>query len=400
MRILFLAPQPFFQERGTPIAVRLALEVLSNRAPTPPLLDLVTYHEGADITIPGVSLHRMRIPAFLKSPLSQIRPGISLKKLVCDLFFTWTTITLLWRNRGEKYDLIHAVEESVFIALLVKWVLGIPYLYDMDSSLSLQVTDSWRLLRWARPLLSTLERLAMRHSAAVVPVCDALAALAENAGCQRTFVLRDISLLDAQGGDGGSLRAELGLPSSSSLILYVGNLERYQGLELACRGFSTIAASHPDTHLIVVGGTPGHIADYTRLLATLPHGNRIHLVGPRPVSQLYSLISQSNVLLSPRILGNNTPMKIYSYLHSGKPIVATRIPSHTQVLTDTVAALAEPEPAAFGAVLSRVLSDRSYATSLGEEARNLAEKEYTFPIFEKRLNSLYDSIGKTTASGK
>jgi glycosyltransferase involved in cell wall biosynthesis len=93
-------------------------------------------------------------------------------------------------------------------------------------------------------------------------------------------------------------------------------------------------------------------------------------------------------------------MKIYSYLHSGKPIVATRIPSHTQVLTDTVAALAEPEPAAFGAVLSRVLSDRSYATSLGEEARNLAEKEYTFPIFEKRLNSLYDSIGKTTASGK
>ena len=45
------------------------------------------------------------------------------------------------------------------------------------------------------------------------------------------------------------------------------------------------------------------------------------------------------MLVSPRIRGTNTPLKIYSYLRSGKPIVATDLLTHTQVLSPEVARL-------------------------------------------------------------
>ena len=65
MKLLFLAPQPFFIERGTPIAVKLALEVLSKRNDLD--IDLLTYHEGADIDIAGVRHLRAGIPQFIRN---------------------------------------------------------------------------------------------------------------------------------------------------------------------------------------------------------------------------------------------------------------------------------------------------------------------------------------------
>ena len=46
MQVLVLAPQPFYQDRGTPIAVNMVLQALSERGAH---VDLVTYHEGRDI---------------------------------------------------------------------------------------------------------------------------------------------------------------------------------------------------------------------------------------------------------------------------------------------------------------------------------------------------------------
>ena len=53
------------------------------------------------------------------------------------------------------------------------------------------------------------------------------------------------------------------------------------------------------------------------------------------------------MLTSPRSKGTNTPLKIYQYLRSGKPIVATRLLTHTQVLDDDTAMLTAPDPQAF-----------------------------------------------------
>jgi len=399
MRLLFLAPQPFFQERGTPIAVRLALEVLVQRSPSIDI-DLLVYHEGAEIDLPGVTIHRITVPRVLRPFLSGVRPGITLKKLICDLFFLLYAVRLILiskRSGDGGYNLIHAVEESVFIALLARYLWGIPYLYDMDSSLSLQLTDTWRVLRIFRPFFSALERIAVRKSAAVVPVCDALAAVADNAGSPHTCILRDVSLLDHpsyQSDCRESLRSCAGIRSDAKVILYVGNLERYQGIDLALASFAKVADNHFDAHLIIIGGVSEHIESYHQVVKNQPSGARMHFLGPRPVAQLHRLIAEADVVISPRIVGNNTPMKIYSYLHSGKPLVATAIPSHTQVLNDEVARLCEPNVDDFAQGLVWAITHCDEARKMGERARRLAEERYTFSVFKENLLGLYDRFGE------
>lgn len=394
MKILFLAPEPFFQERGTPIAVRLALEVLAKRGDD--CIDLLTYREGTSIEIPNVTLKRIRSPRLLEG----INPGISIRKILCDFILLFATLTLVWRNRKSQYDLIHAVEESVFIAALIKLLFGIPYIYDMDSSLSLQLTEKWFLLRPLRPFLQFAEHLAVKYSTAVVPVCDALAAIADKHGATETCILRDISLLDVNGfkANAEDLRKSLQIPNENLIVLYIGNLERYQGIDLLIEAFAEAAPAHSNSNLIIIGGRKDHIDMYLEKGRELGITSRLHLIGPRPVSSLNSYLLQANILVSPRTLGNNTPMKIYSYLHSGKAILATALPTHTQVLDEKVSMLAAPQVTPFKDALLRLLNEKELRDTLGKNAFELAEEKYTFNVFSRKLNQLYDKIGKDLKS--
>ncbi len=400
MRILFLAPQPFFQERGTPIAVRLAIQVLGKRLKklsdnndSKDQIDLLTYHEGEQIELPGVTVHRIKAPGWIRN----VGPGISIKKLLCDVIFLFTCIRMVRAAKPHGYDLVHAVEESVFIAMLIKLFWRIPYIYDMDSSIAMQLTEKWWLLRPLAPLLSYFERLAVRHSMAVVPVCDALAVLANRHGASDTQILRDISLISSPSkalSGQNLLKHETGLKESDQLILYIGNLEPYQGVQLLVESFASIMKEVPNAHVVIIGGSDQHIEEYKSRIEKLGATSQIHLLGRRPLTKLGEYLCCADVLASPRVRGNNTPMKIYSYLHSGVPIIATDLPTHTQVLDQSVAQLSSVETEDFAKGLLKLLTDKKFAFELGARARKLAEERYTFEVFERGLNSLYDRVDR------
>ncbi len=186
MKILLLAPHPFYQNRGTPIAVDLVLRVLSERGDS---IDVVTYPEGKDIHYPNVRVYRtLRLP-FLR----RIRPGFSAKKLMCDVFMLVKVVQLVMK---KKYDLVHAGEESVFIGLALKWLLKIPYVYDMDSSLSQQMVEKYPWLGFVASILSFFEKIAVRNAQVVISVCDALAQDIQKYRPKKTVVIPDISLLN------------------------------------------------------------------------------------------------------------------------------------------------------------------------------------------------------------
>lgn len=394
MRILVLAPQPFFQERGTPIAVKLLLERLAQRRGVS--IDLLTYHEGSDLQIPGVTHHRISMPQWI----GRIGPGVSLQKIVCDVAFSLRALRLVRqaKRQGHPFNLIHAVEESVFLASLIKSCFAVPYVYDMDSLLSEQLTQKWRVLEIIGPLLRAIERLAIRKSHAVVAVCDSLAKAAKQYGAQSVHLLPDVSLLRPLSGNQGSpaLRTELKLAPDTPLVLYIGNLEPYQGIELLVRAYEHVV-NHPlpaahQSHLVIIGGVTQHIEYYQTLSSSLGLDKQVHFIGPRPVHALHELLVQATVLVSPRIQGNNTPMKLYSYLHSGVPIMATELPTHTQVLTPAVACLAPPQPEPFGRGLANLLVNQEQRSHIGRAARTLAEREYTLEAFSNRVNKIFDYL--------
>jgi glycosyltransferase involved in cell wall biosynthesis len=396
MKLLFLAPQPFFQERGTPIAVKLALEALSARlievTKEETTIDLLVYREGKDVNIPGVTVHRVYSPKWLNG----IRPGISCKKLLADLIFFIHTFQLIYKARRNQYKVIHAVEESVFIAWLAKVLFKIPYVYDMDSSLAMQLTEKWWWFSPISAILNFFERTVIRGASAVAPVCDALEALAHRHGASHTTMLRDVSLLPQGAKNLEShvdLRRELQLGEEQPLLLYVGNLESYQGIDLLLESFQ-LACSHPSApHLAVVGGNEDSIAFYRKKASELGCQTQVSFTGPRPVATLKALLLSSDIVVSPRTKGNNTPMKLYSYLHCGKALLATDLPTHTQIVDGTVAVLAAPNPRAFSEGMILLLSDPGLRREIGERARVRAERLYTVDAFEKQLLTLYSHLG-------
>ncbi|MFN5061851.1 MAG: glycosyltransferase family 4 protein [Pseudomonadota bacterium] len=399
MKVLVIAPQPFYQERGTPIAVRLAVEALSRQLPLidrePCEVDLLVYNEGQDISIPGVNIIRAKMPRWLGG----VRPGISCKKLLCDCFLFVKALLLLWRSRKQQYDVIHAVEESVFFAWFAKKMFGIPYVYDMDSSLALQLTERWWWCRPALAFLQYLEGMAIRGSVAVAPVCEALQGIAEQHGSVSTVMLRDVSLLPEQevsptSSDRSTLY-DSRVTDDHLLALYVGNLELYQGIDLLIESFALIHRKHPEARLAIVGGVPEHIKLYQAKAASLSCDSAILFFGPRPVHVLRSLLESADIVVSPRIKGNNTPMKIYSYLHSGTALLATDLPTHRQVLDNSVAFLAAPEPAAFGNGLSQLISHPGLRRELGSRAKAVAEQLYTVPAFEQQIARLYTAVAES-----
>jgi len=384
MRILLLAPQPFFQNRGTPIAVRLLTEELADMGHR---VDLLVFAEGEDIAIPHVRIIRVTpLPG-----LRDIRPGFSCKKLCCDVLMFFKAFQLMCRR---KYDEIHAVEESVFIALVLKKIFAIPYVYDMDSSLSRQLADRYACLGRIAVLLEWFEKKAVRCSNGVVAVCQSLEDMARGFAPDKPILrLEDISLLQPASERCENIRKEYNI--SGKVIMYVGNLEPYQGIDLLLESFALIDGARVEASLVIIGGSAQDQRRYQEKTRALGIDDRVLFLGPRPVERLGDYLRQADILVSPRIHGNNTPMKIYSYLDSGRPLLATRLPTHTQVLNDSVAMLVAPEPGEFARGMVTLIVDAEKRNQLAAAAAELVEKEFSRSAFHRKLEQFYEQLEET-----
>lgn len=174
------------------------------------------------------------------------------------------------------------------------------------------------------------------------------------------------------------------------LLMYVGNLERYQGIDLLVESFSQVLLAAPTAQLVAIGGNANDIEKYQAQVRHYQASSNIHFVGPRPIENLKQYLDQADIVVSPRIQGNNTPMKLYSYLDSGKALLATNLTTHTQVLNSQIAHLAEPNAAAFAKEILHLISQPELRDRLGEAAQAYISKSHTYEAFSTKLNALYD----------
>jgi len=366
------------------LAVRTVLEFLSARGHQ---VDVLTLHEGEDVSIPGCRIHRIpRLPG-----IRNVRAGFSFKKVICDVVMVAECLQMVRRTR---YDLIHAVEEAAFIAAVANAVSGIPYIYDMDSSLAEQLVERYPRIHVLLPFLRWCESIAVRRSIGVLTVCAALEdVVLGHAPGKAVGRVEDSTLLPpvapALASDGLVLEP---FRRADPVAMYVGNLERYQGIDLLLQGFRVTLTRLPSASLVIVGGRDDDIRRYREMAAGLGIASRVHFLGPRPVQELAALLRQADVLVSPRLKGLNTPMKIYSYLDSGTAVLATRLRTHTQVLDDRTAYLVAPEPTALGLGLATLLSDRALRERLGARARAYVQEEFTPEAAWRKLASFYDAM--------
>jgi glycosyltransferase involved in cell wall biosynthesis len=385
MKILMLAPQPFFEPRGTPLSILGRLKALSELGHE---VDLITYHVGQNVDIPNVVIHRTPKMAFI----SAISVGPSMKKLFLDIFVMTKAIRLLW---NEHYSLLHTHEEASFFGVFLARLFKLPHLYDMHSSLPQQLTN-FRYSRF-RPLISLfawLEHKVINSSSALITICPALEEHVRRINRKVPHVMienvaSEVHPEIVSEEDVRRFSADHRL-EDRKIVFYAGTFEPYQGIDLLVTSAGRIIRRRKDVLFLLMGGKADQVRYYESMAENLGLSSYFRFTGMRPPKEIQQAVKLSHVLVSPRVSGTNTPLKIYAYLRSGKPIVATKISSHTQVLTPEVSVLVEPAPDALAEGVLSVLESTQIASRLGLQARRLFDGRYSFEGYLQKTREILE----------
>jgi glycosyltransferase involved in cell wall biosynthesis len=376
MNILMLAPEPFFEPRGTPISIYFRIQALAELGHR---VTLVTYPMGKTVALKGLKI--VRPPNLLGIP--QVRIGPSLAKLPLDFLLLFQAVLEVV---GNRYDLVFSHEEAALLGVGMARVWRKPHVYDMHSSLPQQLSN----FEFTRsPLLVSLfrrmERFVLKNSDAVIVICKDLMDTVATVGYgQKAVQVENFLDFPAEGPATGvaALKKKEYAPNGEKVVLYTGNFEPYQGIPLLLRAAQKVGAG---AVFVLVGGTGRSLIEMKALAGELGISGKTVFVDKVPPSKVPLFIELADVLVSPRISGTNTPLKVYSYLKSGKPLVATRIWSHTQLLNERQAVLCDPEPAELARGIEFALHSGE-ARTRARSAKEWAEKEYAPARYAEKIS--------------
>ncbi len=386
MKTLMIAPQPFFQPRGTPFSVLHRLTALSKLGYE---IDLLTYPIGEDVRIENVHITRTVSVPFIKN----IAIGPSAPKVVLDAVLYAKAVSMLRRGR---YDLLHTHEEAGFMGIRLARKFKLLHLYDMHSSLPQQLHNfAYSKNKLLVSAFDWLENRTIESAHAVITICPELWNYVTDKFPHKYNKLienvADNSIVFGEQKPDPQFRSTFEI-NGEAVILYTGTFEPYQGLDLLVQASPKVIEKQKNVRFLVVGGKPEQVEQYKARVAEAGTGDYFVFTGQRPPEEIPAFMNMADILVSPRIEGNNTPLKIYSYLRSGVPIVATKHLTHTQVLNDEVAVLTAIEPDDFAQGIVKVLEDDSYRKAITENARRLAEKEYSYEAYLKKTQEVYQYL--------
>ena len=322
-RILVIAPQPFYQDRGTPIAVLHAIRAMVQSGFW---VDVATFGGGVDPDESGIRIFRAE--SQWSSPNLPI--GLSWRKIAQHVALYRLAGNLLRQNH---YDAIHAIEESVFAARLLTRQSGTPVVYDMHSWLSDELSQLPLLNHWpARQIIRAIERKAVSKCSKIF--CSAgLGSTAQRlkGSPDVTEWFFPVQRRPLHATARATVRSTHGIDANCELIVYTGNLATNQNIDLFVEAIALLGGRRANAQFAIVGASD---ADAKQLRQDLDSSlqSRVHIFERLPRKDALDITASADVTVSLRVRGLNAPLKLFDYIGAGIPVVATDIPAHRVVL--------------------------------------------------------------------
>jgi glycosyltransferase involved in cell wall biosynthesis len=387
MKILMITPEPFFEPRGTPISVYQRLEALSSLGHE---IDLLTYHVGKDVDFKNVRIHRT--PQF--NYIKRVEIGPSWGKLFLDGLLILKSLRMLLEN---KYDIIHSHEEASFFSAFLAPIFRTQHLYDMHSVLSRQL-KAFNFANWWLPvkIFELLERWVIRTCDAIITVgCDLEEYVYEVNPSADQITIDNIALHEYETPADPQRLEELrrtwdlnnGIP-----VVYTGTFERYQGLDLLIESIKIVRERDPRVSFILVGAKPAQVKIWREKVRKEKVDDCTTIVEMVPPEEATIFLAHAKILISPRLDGTTVPLKIYSYLHSGKPIVATDISAHRQILDEDIAFLVQPTSDALADGIIRLVQNPELGQKISQQAKRMASERYSYQDYQKKVEWIYSTL--------
>jgi glycosyltransferase involved in cell wall biosynthesis len=378
-----VAPQPFFENRGVPISVYLRCRSLANLDCT---VDLVTFPQGNDNAPEGTSIYRIPNPL----AFDHVPAGPSVRKLFLDVVLVFYLIWFL-ATTNKEYSCISAHEEGSFFVLPVAWLFGLPLVYDYHSSL-LEITrdSSYSIFSG---LMDWLESIALKASSAVVCVIPTLVDHVRGRVKHDNIFLVPDTAQEELGGDqlsrptGINEDVKSWIDDEKITMVYTGSLAGYQTMDLFLQGMSESSALN-ELQFLLVGGTDEELRELQETIDALEIDSRVKLTGRVPGEAVPAYLKVADVLVAPRAECRNTPMKIYTYMWAGKPMLVSDVECHRVIFDADEVIWAEPTATGYRQAL-----DSLPDLNLADFQRTIEGKyreQYSLDRFQERHQPFVD----------
>ena len=382
-RVLLISPQPFFQWRGSPLRVRFNAQALAELGCD---VDLLVMPVGEDKPLPGVTLHRA--PNIIRAKNLAIGPSAAKAILDIALYFKAAALA-----RRRHYHVIHGIEDAGPIAAVLARRHGAKMIFEKHSDPASYKKGFLRNLVMAA--YRRVERFSILRADAVIGTGPALVAQARQiAPGKPVHHIFDIpsSLVEPDPARATAARAALGLPPGAVLALYVGSFAVYQGIDLLFHAIPRALRKNPNLYFAVIGGSPEQVAKRQTELMDAGLADRVFFPGHIHPDELPHTLAAADILLSPRIAGGNTPLKLLDYLKTGRAIVACDNPANRLILDETNARLVAPDPDAFAAGIAALAADAPLRERLGAAGHRLYLSTYNYRRYRQRLCDAYRQL--------
>ena len=380
-----LVPQAFYSTRGTPLSAYHRTKELTQYGHT---VDILTYPIGAEPPDLDAKVYRSRGPHFWR----EIKQGPSMRKIWFDWIFI---LNAAYRISRSKYDLIYAHEEGAFMARLLKPFFKVPYIYDMHSSLRLQI-EEWNFSRSriVKAFFAWVEKVTVAGAKAIVAISPAVADVARNLSSTKSIVVivNKFELGMTPSDDSiRKLRNDLGIKQGIKIVCYTGSFVALQALDLLIQAVPRVRQKVPLCKFVLVGGQQDEIRSLVDLTNKYGVQDAVIFVPPRPQQEMPIFMALSDVLVSPRVRGINPPGKLFAYLASGKPVVATDTLVHNQILDNQCAFMTPASSDGLADGLITALTDKTAATRVCDGAKALLNEKFSAEARKEAFDELIAS---------
>jgi glycosyltransferase involved in cell wall biosynthesis len=378
-KIVMVAASPFPYPQGSQVLIGQISSALHHRGHA---VQLVSYPRGVGQPPPGVALHRVwALPGL---DLVKARP--SWRKPPLDLLLAWDLLRIA---RRWQPDMIHAHNfEGLLAALFVRRLTGVAVVHHIHNAMSLELHTYFdsRLGRWAGGVAGRwVDAHLPRRADHCIVLNEAAVGYFRQRGVQRLSVVPPG--IDFEPGDATRARARLG---AGPLVLYSGNLDRYQDLDLLLDAFRLVADARPAARLVF--GTNARPGELQAKVQSLELGRKVAFVRVDEFEAARDLLAAADVAVCPRTTCLGFPIKLLNYMAAGNAIVASAGSALGLSHLENGWIVEDGDVEGMAEAIIALLDDPALAQRLGECARQTAQTEYTWEQAAAAIERIYAQV--------
>lgn len=386
-RVAIVAACPFPTLQGSQLLIRKLAQGLRARGHDPVV---VTYAEGLEEALADLPVRRIpRVPG-----LRAVGSGPRTAKLVLDAALLVRLVRVIER---EGIEVMHAHNyEAALVGLAARRLTGVPLIYHSHNALAEELPTYFRsrtARRLARVVGAVADREVPRRADRCIAICRELVGFLRARGVDE----RAIALI-APGGspeefpacslaEAAAIRARHGF-GERPVLLYTGNLDGYQNIELLLASIAIVRRTVPDATLVLA--THAMPRDLPMHLRHLPPGVRLVTAGD--FASVRDLIQVADLALCPRREWSGFPMKLLNYMAAAKAVVVSAGSAKAVQHGVNGVVVDDGSPEAFAAAIRTLLADASRRRALGAAARRTVEDEYRWERVIDQVERTYDTV--------